>query len=139
MTRAASVRYGVEAAVASRLPEDEPPSLFEPVRGEHSTTWRVTPTPATGPELRDQGLRRAAQADPGWLTVAADVIADLAATKRPFTAEDVRCRAGEPVVANAVGVALRRARLAGLIETAGVDVANRPEAHRRLLRTWRGR
>jgi len=102
-------------------------------------TERPAVHPALGPQLRDQGHRRAVQADPGWLGVAHDAIVELAASEAVFSAEDVRRRAGEPPAPNLLGVAVRKARLAGLIEACGVETANRAAAHGRLLRLWRKR
>ena len=92
----------------------------------------------SGAQQRDQGHLRAAQADVGWLGDAHRVIVELAAAGEAFSAEDLRART-EPPEPNLVGVAIRRARLLGLIVPAGTDTANRPAAHGRLLRTWRGR
>jgi len=116
--------------------------LFGLVNGPYgsvSFTEVQTSHPAlSGPQRRDQGIRRAVQADVGWLGDAHRVIVELAAAGEAFSAEDLRART-EPPEPNLVGVAIRRARLLGLIVPAGTDTANRPAAHGRLLRLWRGR
>jgi len=83
-------------------------------------------------------LSKAPYSEP-WLSLAADAIESLRIRGVEFTAEDVRRIAGEPPRANLLGVAIRRARLAGVIEPAGVTYADRAEARGRLLQTWRGR
>lgn len=121
----------------------EPDGLFSAHRGAYDETVfsdRPAVHPAlSGPQRRDQGHRRAQQADPGWLALAHQTIVDLAASGAIFSAETVRNLAGEPPSTNLLGVAVRQARLLGLIEAAGTDTANRPAAHGRLLRVWRGR
>lgn len=116
--------------------------LFGVTAGPYGVSYQPAQTVAaalSGPQRRDQGHRRATQADPGWLGLAHQTIVDLAASGAIFSAEDVRHLAGEPPSTNLLGVAVRQARLLGLIEAAGTDTANRPAAHGRLLRTWRGR
>jgi len=120
----------------------EPDGLFAAHIGAYGDvvfTERPAVHPAlSGPQRRDRGHRRATSADPGWLALAHQVIVELAAAGEAFSAEDLRART-EPPEPNLVGVAIRRARLLGLIVPAGTDTANRPAAHGRLLRLWRGR
>jgi len=133
---------GGHSGAASSKPNLPDDGLFGVVRGEHAVSFTEAQThhqALSGPQRRDQGHRRAQQADPGWLGLAHQTIVDLAASGVIFSAETVRNLAGEPPSTNLLGVAVRQARLLGLIEAAGTDTANRPAAHGRLLRTWAGR
>lgn len=74
-----------------------------------------------------------------WRLAADGAIADLAASGRRFTAEDVRERVGvmtgrESALSAAFRVAARR----GEIVLVGFVEATRPEAHGRALRVWVG-
>jgi len=127
--------------VESTVPQGE---LFGVSRGEHALSFTApSPLTDTGPQRRDRGQRQVASApySEPWLSLAADAIDVLCARGTAWTAEDVRRLAGEPPRANLCGVAIRRAKLSGLITTAGVDYAERAEARGRLIQTWtrRGR
>lgn len=90
---------------------------------------------------RDDGMRAASQNTVvGWKGLAERAIRELADSGRTFTAEDVRERAGRPLGShdNALGAAVGAAARAGLIECVGYRQAERPEAHGRILRAWRG-
>ena len=118
--------------------------MFTASRGAYgnvSYSEPAAPQPITGPARRDLGQRRTAQTVGGeqWLRLAERDIEDLAKTDMPFTGETVRARTGEPPNANLVGVAIRRARIRGLIVADGTSTAQRPEAHSRLIQVWIGR
>ena len=59
---------------------------------------------------------------------------------REFTADQLRDRTGAPPAAspNILGAAIMAAARAGRIECVGYRPSDRPEAHRRILRVWRG-
>lgn len=94
-----------------------------------------------GRRRRDDGARVAEWAtDVAWKVAADQAIVDLAATGRLFDAEDVRRIVGAPVAAspNAFGARFNAARARGVIVPVGYRTAQRPEAHGRPVRTWRG-
>jgi hypothetical protein len=68
------------------------------------------------------------------------VVRELAATGVEFTAETVRERIGHPLAShpNALGALLGSAARRGEIVAVGFVQATRPEAHARILRSWRG-
>jgi hypothetical protein len=74
----------------------------------------------------------------GWIELADTVIARLASYGEPFSAEDVRRWAGDPVHPNAVGARFNAAARRGLIVPAGITKATRPDRHASLLRLWVG-
>lgn len=96
---------------------------------------------AEGRRRRDEAVAVArAATHTGWRLVVDRVIEDLARSGRPFTAEDVRARSGDPLGSSpaAMGAAFSAAHRAGLIVPVGFDVAKRPEAHCRPIRVWQG-
>jgi hypothetical protein len=97
---------------------------------------------AAGEALRDEGARQAIDAaDTRGRLAGEQAIHDLAATGRPFTAEDVRDLIGAPLGCrpNVLGGLFLRAAKAGVIEAVGYQPARRAEARSRPLRVWRGR
>lgn len=99
------------------------------------------PLAADGARRRDVGHRHVAQAagGEGWLGLAEAWIVAAGARGVQFTGETLRAAVGEPPSANLLGVAMQRARRRGLIVPVGTTTAQRPEAHRRLLRVWAAR
>ena len=93
-----------------------------------------------GRRRRDEGQQVATYAtDVSWTLAADRAIADLAATGRPFTAEDLRAVVGPPVGShNSMGPVFMRAARAGLIVGIGYRQATRTEAAGRVLKVWRG-
>lgn len=88
---------------------------------------------------RDQGAAKAAQAAGDWSQRAADTIRQLAATGRPFTADDVTAVCGDPDGhPNAVGAAILRAAKTGLIYKVGTRAASRVKSHKAALFVWQG-
>ena len=125
------------------LPEGDDGGLFAAHVGAYGDVV-FTERPATHPALsasqrRDRGIRRATSADPGWLPLALEAIRELAATGEVFDADMVCARVGEPPSPPLAGAAFRTAKLRGWIELAGTGTADRPQAHSRMTRTWRGR
>jgi hypothetical protein len=86
-------------------------------------------TPATGRDLRDEGIRQLELVSTfdDWPDRAFRVIAHLADTGRPFTAEHLRELVGDPAPPGLMGTASRRAATAGPITSVGVEVAERRE------------
>ena len=75
----------------------------------------------------------------GWIELADQVIARLASYGEPFSAEDVRRWAGDPVHPNAVGARFNAAARRGLIVKWGSVKATRPERHANEMRLWVGK
>lgn len=95
---------------------------------------------ASGEVLAEIGMSNAENAlDLRWRAAAQATITQLAATMRPFSADDVRDRIGDPIGSpSAIGALFRAASKAGEIVAVGWIESKRPEAHCRPLRTWRG-
>jgi hypothetical protein len=117
-------------------------ALFEASRGAYGDVRTILPEDElTGPERRDRGHRRAdALIDNGWKDKANRAIDQLAAGRRPFSAEDVRDLVDDDAIGHAAwGSLLRVAAQHGRIRPAGYERASRPEAHSRVLTMWVGR
>jgi hypothetical protein len=71
-----------------------------------------------------------------WLRLAEQSIKVLVLLQQEFTAEALHDRVGEPPNVGLPAVAIRRAKLAGLIKPVGTTLAQRDEARGRLIRTW---
>lgn len=104
--------------------------------------WRSLQAPVEeGRRLRDQGVRTAEHGlDTRWRVAAEAVIAQLAATRQPFTSDHVTARVG-PALGSAtggMGAVIRGAATRGLIRAAGYVTSSRPEAHGRPIRQWVG-
>lgn len=90
---------------------------------------------------RDAGAEDALNAAHGWVRVHLQEHLDaLIRSGQEFTAETVRERAGTPLASspNVLGSVILAASKAGRIEHVGYTEATRREAHRRVLRVWRG-
>jgi hypothetical protein len=73
-----------------------------------------------------------------WVERADWTIRNLAARREPFSAEDVRRIAGDPVHPNAMGARINAAAKRGVIVKAGVVKASRTERHANEMRLWVG-
>jgi hypothetical protein len=95
---------------------------------------------STGAQLRDQGIELVRSHTPEqWKEAQAEAIMTLALAGNPFTAEDVRDICGDPPNSvNAMGAGINAAVKAGIMVQAGYILAQRPSAHRRLLRVYIG-
>lgn len=96
---------------------------------------------AEGRRRRDRGMRDAEAATwTGWRLVAERWLRHLAATGDPFTAEDLRELAGDPLGSsdNSMGALIAAAARRGEIVPVGFVQATRPEAHARVIRQWKG-
>jgi hypothetical protein len=98
-----------------------------------------------GPALKAAGMEQATSAAGSWVETALDAVAQLAATGRDFTSEDVIELVGVPHVGgganrnNAVGAMMSAAAKAGLARKTGRYVeARRPVSHARVVAVWRG-
>lgn len=89
---------------------------------------------------RDRGAKLAENSvHTGWRLAAEATIRRLAARGVVFTSDDVCQIAGRPPGhANAVGGLFIAASRRGEIQPAGYRPSQRPEAHARILRCWRG-
>lgn len=96
--------------------------------------------PDEGRRRRDAGTAQVdANTAQAWRDAADRAITRLAATGRPFTADDVRAQAGDPPGhPNALGARFLAARRSGLLEEVGYVRSTRPDAHARRLVTYRG-
>ncbi len=92
-----------------------------------------------GTDLREDGVGRVDAAEPeDWKARADRAILELAATREPFSADDVRDRAGDPVHPNAMGARLLAAAKRGSIERVGLIRSTRPSCHAHLNPAWKG-
>ncbi len=134
---------GHSGAASSKPNVPDDGGLFGILNGAYgrvSFTEAQTVSPAlSGPQQGAQGVRRATQADPGWLPLAIEAVRELAATGEVFDADVLCARVGEPPSAPLMGAAFRVAHRHGWIELAGVGTSCRPQAHNRMTRMWRGR
>lgn len=90
---------------------------------------------------RDQGAQQALDGAHSWSRMAAEaVLRELAASGRPFVADDVRERVGSPLGSsvNTMGALFLNAAREGLIVHRGWRQSTRREAHARALRVWIG-
>lgn len=98
-----------------------------------------SPGPVQGELLRDAGFHRVeAGEDPRWVEAADRAIRDLAASGNPFTAEDVRRRAGSPRRPNSMGARISHWATKGLIRPAGYVRAKRSSRRASRLGRWVG-
>lgn len=80
-----------------------------------------------------------------WKERAQQALADLIATKRPFTSEDVTAAAGLPSGRvetnrnNAVGALIAQAHREGLTYSAGHQPSRNPRSNGAMLTVWRGK
>jgi len=93
----------------------------------------------TGVQLKNEGMARVDRAiDSEWKFCCDQIIRLLARNGQEFSSEDVRDWVGEPSHYNAWGVRFRDAVRAGVIRKTGYTAAKRPEAHARIIATYRG-
>lgn len=71
-----------------------------------------------------------------WLKLAASWIEDRVAQGRTLSADDLHAHVGTPPTAGLPAVAIRRARLCGLITPVGMESSNRTAARSHLVRIW---
>ncbi len=97
-----------------------------------------------GFELRDRGMEQAGSGQPvsvlvSWQDRARICLLWLCEADSNFSAEDLRrCMKDDPPPSpNCVGSVFHSAAHDGLIEPAGVGMAQRPERHASLIRMWR--
>lgn len=97
--------------------------------------------PESGQGLADKGMALAnGAASPEWKRKWDAAIRDLARAGEPFTADDVRDRAGEPTDhPNACGARFNAAARSGLIERVGYRKSARPILHSHPIALWQGR
>ncbi len=108
-----------------------------------------SPDPAVGGRGLDEGRRRrddgarAAELNTfgPWKLAAERALADLAASGREWTSDDLLERVGLPIASsrNTVGAVIQAAVKRGDIEPVGYTQSTRPSAHGRVIRVWRGR
>ncbi len=96
--------------------------------------------PAAPRAERDAGAQLADDAShPWWRAAAKEAIADLAASGRPFTSDDIHARVGaEPSRRAGLGALLLAAARRGEIVPVGFRQSERREAHARNVRVWQG-
>lgn len=111
------------------------------------TGWRCAthdPNPEQnqhrGQALRDQGVAQVdANTDPDWKALVDRVIAQLAATGQPFTADDVRAQGvPEPAQPQAWGSRFLAAARAGHIRRIGYQPSRRASVHAHPIAVWQG-
>lgn len=90
----------------------------------------------TGQRLRDQGMAAAAEARPDDRARVDAAIRTLAATGKPFSANDARDLHG--VTGGVVGAAFTAARKAGLIRAVGDEGSNSESTHGHRIYRWVG-
>lgn len=95
----------------------------------------------TGKDLRDEGVVSVDGHTPeAWRDSAQLLIAQLASTGQPFTAEDIRSAVGDPPNHhNAMGAQIIGAAKAGLIEKIGYTQPTRRSRHASVMAVWRGK
>lgn len=94
-----------------------------------------------GTDIREVAYYAEIAAHRGWHVAAHRIMADLAATGHPFTADDFRELMGDnqPHHPNAIGSFFRVCRKDGLIRPTGLFVdARTPSRHRAAIRQWVG-
>jgi hypothetical protein len=93
-----------------------------------------------GQALRDAGASQVSDNAPSWWKQACDTaIAQHAARRQPFTAEDIRIVVGDPPNhPNAMGARFLAAAKGGLIERVGYQKPVRASRHANPLSVWRG-
>lgn len=93
-----------------------------------------------GRALRDEGVAIADEnADQWWKATADQAIDHLAATGRPFSADDVRALGvPDPVSPRAWGARFLAASKQGRITPVGYVQSARPSVHAHPIRLWRG-
>ncbi len=98
----------------------------------------------TGQELAARGIEQAGSGHPvasliSWQLRARVALLWLCEADSNFSAEDLRraMKDDPPPTPNCVGSVFHSAAHDGLIEPAGVGMAQRPERHASLIRMWR--
>lgn len=94
-----------------------------------------------GEELRDEGIARADAAQPDeWKTAVDRQIARLAATGRPFTADDVSTVVGDSPTGSqgAMGARFMAASRRGVIQRIGYVPSGRASVHAHPVAQWKG-
>lgn len=92
-----------------------------------------------GEVLRDDGAEAALRNAEEWAEAAWAALLELAASGEGFTSEDLRRRAGDAPVPNAVGGLFLRASRRRLIAKSGTyRRGTRPESHATELPVWKG-
>ncbi len=81
-------------------------------------------------------VEAAAPAD--WKNAATALLARLAATRQPFTTDDVWAALPHPPEPRAIGALIRAAAKAGTIRRVGWRESSRPECHSRPVAMWEG-
>lgn len=112
-------------------------SLFDVDRGAYSTGFRL-PDEQSGAERRGVGTSRTLRtADKGEMTrFERAVLAQPLEVE--FTAETIRAELGDTILApNQFGALLQSMAKRRLIRKTGYTTATRPEAHARVIATWR--
>lgn len=136
-----------ETRPVGRAPKSTPPDRRQGTTGVRQTAEPLTLDQALeesleeGRRRRDAGMEFATHSTLiSWKRVAEKRLAELAATGREFTAEDLRERVGHPLGShdNSMGPLFGAAARRGEIVHVGYQQATRPEAHARILRVWRG-
>ena len=79
-----------------------------------------------------------AAAPPDWKNTASAVLARLAGTGEPFTADDIWAAVDHPPEPRALGALIRSAAQAGRIRRVGWRTSARPECHCRPVAMWVG-
>jgi hypothetical protein len=100
----------------------------------------MTRTPEQlGIELRDSAIDAVERANTEWIERAYQAVRTLATKNAIFTSDDVWVAVeGEPREPRAMGAAMRRAALDGIIVATDRTVLSlRPNCHRRPIRVWR--
>jgi hypothetical protein len=81
----------------------------------------------------DHGIRAAQIGDVAGYELACREIKSLAATKSPFTSNDI-----SNIGSNAIGAAFRQMARLGVIVAVGFTTAKSPASHAHLVREWVG-
>lgn len=79
-----------------------------------------------------------AHAPADWKNAASAVLARLAASREPFTTDDVWAALPQPPEPRAIGALIRSAAMAGKIRRVGWRASSRPECHSRPVAMWSG-
>lgn len=99
---------------------------------------------SAGEQLAADGMRQAREAErvETWVQAAGRILEQLAATGRPFTADDLIARVGLPDVGtnrnNAVGAVVSCAARSGLIVRTGYRPSERTATRGRVVAVWQG-
>ena len=104
--------------------------------GHHVPTQGCACAPVAPTVLRDRAQAAASAAHPDERAAVDAAIRQLAATGRPFSANDARTLHG--VRGGVVGAAFTAARKAGLIAPCGDETSSDPGTHGHRVYQWRG-